>query len=79
MLEQAMPKLREMMAEQGLEMGEGSVSQEQPQDKELGDGQNNGGGQMAQSDELEEADIEHNSAQQVKITNGALGGIDFFA
>lgn len=78
-LEQAMPKLREMLAEQGLEMAEGSVQQEDKQQQDLGDRQNNDGqGQHAAHFDDEEQ-IEQITAQQLKIVNGALGGIDFFA
>jgi flagellar hook-length control protein FliK len=79
MLEQAMPKLKEMLAEQGIEMGEGSVDQEDKSQQELGDGQHQGRGQLASENEDNGDEIDPLAHQQVKITNGALGGIDFFA
>jgi flagellar hook-length control protein FliK len=79
MLEQAMPKLKEMLEEQGIEMGEGTVEQEDKSQRELGDGEHQGGGQMAAENPEAGEEIDPVAAQQVKIINGALGGIDFFA
>ncbi|NQZ08798.1 MAG: flagellar hook-length control protein FliK [Algicola sp.] len=82
LLEQTLPKLKEMLAEQGIEMDEGSVEQEsreQREQRELGDGQHRGGQHAAQGEHSDQEDIDMLAAQQVKITNGALGGIDFFA
>ncbi|MCJ8268148.1 MAG: flagellar hook-length control protein FliK, partial [Psychrosphaera sp.] len=81
-LEQTLPKLKEMLAEQGIEMDEGSVEQEsreQREQRELGEGQHRGGQHAGQGDDSDQDDIDMLAAQQVKITNGALGGIDFFA
>lgn len=79
LLEQALPKLKDMLAEQGIDLGEGSVHQEdkeQPQWDASQDGNNNQ--QAAQSDESEQ-EVDPMVAQQVKIAGGSLGGIDFFA
>jgi len=86
-LEQAMPKLKEMLAEQGLEMGEGSVEQEDKQQQELAghDGQGSPGTHSgdnpdgSSAEQLSDEQMAQMAAQQMKITNGALGGIDFFA
>jgi flagellar hook-length control protein FliK len=79
LLELMMPKLREMLAEQGVEMGEGSVSQQQQEQQELGDEQNQQDGQLASNNAQDDEQIDPASGQEIKITNGALGGIDFFA
>ncbi|MFT5162168.1 MAG: flagellar hook-length control protein FliK [Alteromonadaceae bacterium] len=80
-LEQAMPKLKEMLAEQGLEMGEGSVNQEDQQQALNDQQQNEQGSERGHPTDGLDSDgqIEQINAQQMKLTNGALGGIDFFA
>lgn len=78
-LEQAMPKLKEMLAEQGIDLGEGSVQQEDKEDKQWQSSQNNGGGQNNGGDDESSQDVEPLVAQQVKLAGGVLGGIDFFA
>lgn len=79
LLEKALPQLKEMLAEQGVEMGESSVSQQDQQQQQLGDGEGNGQGQMAGNGQNEQDVEEEGIVQQVNITNGAVGGIDFFA
>ena len=79
LLEKALPQLKEMLAEQGVEMGESSVSQQDKQQEQLGDSEGNGQGQLASKGQ-QESEIEEDAiVQQVNITNGALGGIDYFA
>lgn len=79
LLEKALPQLKEMLAEQGVEMGESSVSQQDKQQQQLGDGEGHGQGQMAGNGHNEPEVEEGAIVQQVSITNGAVGGIDFFA
>ncbi|GAB3034753.1 flagellar hook-length control protein FliK [Bowmanella dokdonensis] len=73
MLDQAVPRLREMLAEKGIELGQSSVQQDskgrQPGDTEQ---------QLAsgQSEDAEQMGPE--SAAELKVVNGALGGIDYF-
>ena len=77
-LEQATPRLKELLEEQGIELGQSSVEQESQQQ-----GTHEGGeGRMAKggSAEEDELDIEqHPDTQQVRVVNGAVNGIDFFA
>ena len=81
LLEKALPQLKEMLAEQGVEMGESSVSQQDKQQQQLDDGEGNGNGQgqLASNGQQEPEIDEGPIVQQVNITNGALGGIDYFA
>ena len=78
-LEQSMPKLKEMLAEQGIELGEGSVHEQSQQEQQMAErerkGQHTVAGQSADS----EPDADNSAAQGIKIVNGAVGGIDFFA
>lgn len=71
----ATPRLREMLAEKGIELGQSSVRQEsdgqQGQDDELA---KQGGGKG----ETEELDMPEQVLAQQNIVNGALGGIDYF-
>ncbi|MFQ3220240.1 MAG: hypothetical protein ACI96W_002609 [Paraglaciecola sp.] len=72
-VDNATPKLREMLAEKGIELGQSTVEQEQ----------NNQGQQMAGNDphsgqEVPEESVIHDELIQQPIVNGALGGIDYF-
>lgn len=71
-LEQATPRLKEMLEEQGIELGQSSVQEEQT-DNQTGDEQLAGG--SGQSDE-NMGDEQVVSEQ--RITNGRIGGIDYF-
>jgi flagellar hook-length control protein FliK len=76
-LDTATPKLREMLAEKGIELGQSSVRQESDSQQGQGDGQSANQGSRSK-DEAENIEVpEHVFAQQ-KIVNGALGGIDYF-
>ena len=73
----ATPKLREMLAEKGIELGQSSVHQES------GGQQNQGGDEFANQtgrsqDEFEDIDLPEQAFAQQNIVNGALGGIDYF-
>lgn len=77
-LDQAVPRLREMLAEKGIELGQSSVQQDhrQHQDQELA---NQSGGSHADgkhTGEPEEAEKETKMEQP--ITNGHVGAIDYF-
>ncbi|ALS99026.1 flagellar hook-length control protein FliK [Lacimicrobium alkaliphilum] len=76
MLDQAVPRLREMLAERGIELGQSSVEQ---QKKDGSSGDTGGQSQMA-SAEADEELIEQQSVQgqEIRLANGALGGIDYF-
>ena len=73
----ATPKLREMLAEKGIELGQSSVHQES------GGQQNQGDDEFANQtgrsqDEFEDIDLPEQAFAQQNIVNGALGGIDYF-
>jgi flagellar hook-length control protein FliK len=75
-VDNATPRLNEMLAEKGIELGQSSVRQEsdgnQGQD---GDGLANQGGRG--EGEAEDIEVPQVLGQQ-NIVNGALGGIDYF-
>ena len=73
-LEQATPRLRDMLAEQGIELGQSSVQQENQQQQEQEQD-----GQFAQNkgdDGMEELAGE---VIEQRATGGVAGGIDFYA
>jgi flagellar hook-length control protein FliK len=74
-LEQAVPRLREMLAEKGIALGQSSVQQEH-KNKQDGDG-SQPQGQFAAKEEDLQLDEQSTMISQ-RITNGALGGIDYF-
>lgn len=80
-LESALPKLKEMLAEQGIEMGEGAISQESPKREADKDGGSGGQGQYAGNaeEEIGESELDDMPANHIRIAGGALGGIDYFA
>ncbi|MDU0355690.1 flagellar hook-length control protein FliK [Paraglaciecola aquimarina] len=76
-MDNAVPRLREMLAEKGIELGQSSVRQEsdgqaQQGDEQLADGNSSPLGGAEDENNLEQTDI------QQKVVNGALGGIDYF-
>jgi flagellar hook-length control protein FliK len=76
-LDSATPRLREMLAEKGVELGQSSVRQESDGQQ----GQNNGdlakqGGKGKEG--AEEIEVPEQMLAQQNIINGALGGIDYF-
>jgi flagellar hook-length control protein FliK len=73
-MDNATPRLREMLAEKGIELGQSSVEQES---KGQGDGElsQQGGHNQEFDSELE---LSEQTILQQPIVNGALGGIDYF-
>lgn len=75
LLEQAVPRLRELLQDKGIELGQSSVQQEQRQ------GQNhdsdNQSGQFAS--ESESVVTSSEEVIETKVVNGHLGAIDYFA
>ncbi|WP_242441595.1 flagellar hook-length control protein FliK [Pseudoalteromonas piscicida] len=76
LLEQSMPRLREMLAEQGIELGDSQISHQQQSDAESDSqgGAGNQGGQLAQGDEEEISN--GSSTTQKRNTDSA---IDYYA
>jgi len=76
MLDQAVPRLREMLAERGIELGQSSVEQQQ---KDAGRGDAERQSQMASAEANEDvAEQQSDQGQEIRLANGALGGIDYF-
>jgi flagellar hook-length control protein FliK len=78
-VENAAPKLRELLADKGIELGQSSVRQDDGEQGnneqgELADGKN---GRFTKDDDLDSELLNDNVIQQ-PIVNGALGGIDYF-
>ena len=71
----ATPRLREMLAEKGIELGQSSVRQESNGQQDQGDGEL--AGQNGHGNDEEDEVPEQILAQQ-NIVNGAIGGIDYF-
>lgn len=77
-LEQSMPKLREMLAEQGIELGESSIQQGDSQENMAEQEQQNAQGQLANNAENddESADIQ---ASTNNIKQQSSSSIDYYA
>lgn len=75
-IDNAAPRLKEMLAEKGIELGQSSVEQESKEQRgeQQMAGQRDGTGTESG---LTEADVPEGVLQQ-PIVNGALGGIDYF-
>ncbi|QHJ13602.1 Flagellar hook-length control protein [Paraglaciecola mesophila] len=77
-IDNAAPKLKEMLAEKGIELGQSSVeqgSQEKSDEQQMADNGNSHGRNAEQG--LAESEVPEGVLQQ-PIVNGALGGIDYF-
>jgi flagellar hook-length control protein FliK len=71
----ATPRLKEMLAEKGIELGQSSVRQESDDQQSQGDATKQG---RPGNDESEDIDVSEQVLAQHNIVNGALGGIDYF-
>ncbi|GAC18750.1 flagellar hook-length control protein FliK [Paraglaciecola arctica] len=76
-VDNATPRLREMLAEKGIELGQSSVRQESDGQQGQGDGEFSGQGGSG-NEELENLEGPEQVLAQQNIVNGALGGIDYF-
>jgi flagellar hook-length control protein FliK len=73
----ATPKLREMLAEKGIELGQSSVRQESNEQRGQGDDESVGQDKRS-GNEAEDVEAPEQVLLQHNIVNGALGGIDYF-
>jgi flagellar hook-length control protein FliK len=73
----ATPKLKEMLAEKGIELGQSSVRQESDDQQGQGDGELAKQGDRGET-ETEDIEVPEQVFAQHNIINGALGGIDYF-
>jgi len=76
-VDNATPRLREMLAEKGIELGQSSVRQESDGQQGQGDGELAKQG-CRSNGEAEDIEVPEKVLAQQKIVNGALGGIDYF-
>ncbi|SFC23546.1 flagellar hook-length control protein FliK [Pseudoalteromonas denitrificans] len=73
LLEQSMPKLREMLAEQGIDLGESDIQQQSQDQGDDSDSNQRGNAQNDNASEQEEV------LATVKVAGNKLGGVDFYA
>ncbi|WP_412972751.1 flagellar hook-length control protein FliK [Glaciecola sp. MF2-115] len=89
-LEQAVPRLREMLEEQGIELGQSSVQQDssgtgQQSEQDSLANNSNASSNMAQQSQdgrqvEDELDLDaNNGAVEQRISGGRIGGIDYYA
>ena len=80
-LAEAMPKLRDMLSEQGIELGDAEVrkdnSSNNENDQQLAGEANQGRGERGENDGLDE--MEGTRVIEQPVTRAAKGGIDFYA
>ena len=84
-LADAMPKLRDMLSEQGIELGDAQVRKDNSSGNENGQqlaegkdsGSRNGAGNRGENDGLD--DIDETRIIEQSVTRAAKGGIDFYA
>ena len=79
MLEQATPRLREMLAEQGLALGESAVNQENSAGQQGHFEQDEPSTQNASVTKIDETLQTGNIIAEQSIHNGSVGGIDYYA
>lgn len=76
MLDQSVPKLKEMLEQQGIELGESNVSEHQNNNQEQQAGHSQGDGHSNQHEDGATAES-HQAEQSIK--NGHLGVVDYYA
>ena len=82
-LADAMPKLRDMLSEQGIELGDAQVRKDNSSSNENGQqlaensGSRNGAGNRGENDVLD--DVDETRIVEQSVTRAAKGGIDFYA
>jgi flagellar hook-length control protein FliK len=77
-VDNATPRLREMLAEKGIELGQSSVRQENGGQQQDDDPSQSGEQGLASQDDSSGGEDDTQLLSQHKIVNGALGGIDYF-
>lgn len=76
-MDNATPRLREMLAEKGIELGQSSVRQENDgQQADSEDGAAKSGGNS--KSDTEDTEVSEHLIAQHDIVNGSIGGIDYF-
>lgn len=77
MLDQSVPKLREMLEQQGLELSDSQIEHQQANSGQGSDRNTQGGHGHADSDEMEYD--EQTQVIEQKIHNGHIGEVDYYA
>ncbi|KZN54958.1 flagellar hook-length control protein FliK [Pseudoalteromonas luteoviolacea] len=75
LLEESMPKLREMLEEQGIELGESNIQQESEGNSNNDDGEQQGHGKLAN----EASEAQNNKEQSVTSRKQSDSAIDYYA
>lgn len=85
-LDQAVPRLREMLQDQGIELGQSSVEQDGQSGSQQEDGSDENSGLASTTEQrlddvsqVDDSDVNNTSMLEQRISNGAIGGIDYFA
>lgn len=85
-LDQALPRLREMLQEQGIELGQSNVQQDNQQQQGQPDEKNSSSGSLfANGKNIENALASESDPNALagfvdqRVVNGALGGVDYYA
>ncbi|WP_372762179.1 flagellar hook-length control protein FliK [Pseudoalteromonas sp.] len=78
-LEQSLPRLREMLAQQGIDLGESTVSYGEQQGGEAEQNQPGAAGQLTQNDDATDENEQQTAAQQQSSRQQTLSTIDYYA
>lgn len=81
-LDQALPKLRDMLQEQGIELGQSSVEQQasgQSQQQDQQSGSAHTSTTSGRSDSHQATEVDASSVIEQRVVGSHLGGIDFYA
>jgi flagellar hook-length control protein FliK len=78
-LEQSMPKLREMLAQQGIELGESNISQGQSGSEHTEQGSSNGQGRLANQASTPDENNEQSEKSSQSTRQQTSSSIDYYA
>ncbi|BED89872.1 hypothetical protein PspMM1_23400 [Pseudoalteromonas sp. MM1] len=78
-LEQSMPRLREMLAEQGIDLGESSISYGQSGNEQSDEGEGHSQGQMANKNTQQDQNDEQDGANPQSSRQQTSSSIDYYA
>jgi flagellar hook-length control protein FliK len=78
-LEQSMPRLREMLAEQGIDLGESSISYGQSGNEQSDEGEGHSQGQMANKNTPQDQNDEQDGANPQSSRQQTSSSIDYYA
>ncbi|WP_338363086.1 flagellar hook-length control protein FliK [uncultured Pseudoalteromonas sp.] len=78
-LEQSMPRLREMLAEQGIDLGESAISYGQSGNEQSDEGEGQSQGQMANKNTAQDQNDEQDGANPQSSRQQTSSSIDYYA